>query len=113
MRLFLPSLSLFQYASALAVVDQYIAKESPVAKAGLLANIGSKGSRAPGTLVSSPFFFFFVSINHASFVKPGVVVASPSTQDPNYFFTWTRDSSLVFKTLIDQYVLVLFLADLP
>jgi len=28
---------------------------------------------------------------------------SPSTTDPNYVFIWTRDSSLVFKTIIDGY----------
>lgn len=34
--------------------------------------------------------------------KPGVVIASPSTTDPNYLYSWVRDSSLVFKSLIDQ-----------
>lgn len=33
------------------------------------------------------------------------VVASPSQTNPDYFYTWTRDSSLVFKALIDQYTL--------
>ncbi|RDB14710.1 hypothetical protein Hypma_016313 [Hypsizygus marmoreus] len=70
----------------LAVVDQYVTKEAPIAKAGVLANIGSKGSRSAGA-------------------KPGVVIASPSTQDPDYLYTWTRDSSLVFKNIIDQYTL--------
>ena len=32
------------------------------------------------------------------------MIASPSTTNPNYLFTWTRDSSLVFKALIDQFV---------
>jgi glucoamylase len=32
-----------------------------------------------------------------------VVVASPSTVNPNYYYSWRRDSALVFKTLIDQY----------
>jgi len=36
-------------------------------------------------------------------VQPGVVIASPSTTDPDYLYTWVRDSSLVFKALIDQY----------
>ncbi|KAI8978782.1 glucoamylase [Trametes punicea] len=65
-------------------VDAYIASESPIAKAGVLANIGPDGSKSHGA-------------------KPGVVVASPSTEDPNYLYTWTRDSSLVFKLLIDQF----------
>jgi glucoamylase len=32
------------------------------------------------------------------------VIASPSS-NPNYFYTWTRDSALVLKALIDQYTL--------
>lgn len=32
-------------------------------------------------------------------------MASPSQTNPDYFYTWTRDSSLVFKALIDQYTL--------
>ncbi|CAL1712389.1 unnamed protein product [Somion occarium] len=60
------------------------ASESPIAKAGVLANIGPNGAKSQGA-------------------KPGVVIASPSTSDPDYLFTWTRDSSLVFKALIDQF----------
>ncbi|KAF8532561.1 glucoamylase [Gautieria morchelliformis] len=66
-------------------VDSYVQSETPIAKAGVLANIGPNGSKASG-------------------VASGIVIASPSTTNPDYFFTWTRDSSLVFKTLIDQYV---------
>ncbi|THH26533.1 hypothetical protein EUX98_g7660 [Antrodiella citrinella] len=65
-------------------VDSYVSSESPIAKAGLLANIGPSGSKANGA-------------------KAGLVIASPSTSNPNYLYTWTRDSSLVFKTLIDQF----------
>jgi glucoamylase len=36
-------------------------------------------------------------------VQPGMVVASPSTEDPNYFYHWVRDSSLVFKLIIDLF----------
>nr|BAU78332.1 glucoamylase2 [Pholiota microspora] len=67
-----------------SVADLYVAKESPTAKAGLLANIGPSGSKASGA-------------------KAGLVIASPSTTNPNYLFTWTRDSALVFKTIIDQF----------
>ncbi|KIJ22346.1 glycoside hydrolase family 15 protein, partial [Sphaerobolus stellatus SS14] len=52
---------------------------------GVLANIGPSGSKSQGA-------------------KAGIVIASPSQTNPDYFFTWTRDSSLVFKALIDQYV---------
>ncbi|KAF8798899.1 glycoside hydrolase family 15 protein [Phlegmacium glaucopus] len=67
-----------------STVDQYLATESPIAKAGLLANIGPSGSKSSGAAA-------------------GVVIASPSTTNPNYLFSWTRDSSLVFKTIIDQF----------
>ncbi|GLB38611.1 putative starch binding domain containing protein [Lyophyllum shimeji] len=72
------------FAQSSTVVDQYVASESPIAKAGVLANIGSSGSRSSGA-------------------KSGVVIASPSTSNPNYLYTWIRDSALVFKCLIDQY----------
>jgi glucoamylase len=65
-------------------VESYIAREAFIAKTGVLANIGSEGSKCKGA-------------------KPGVVIASPSTFDPDYLYTWTRDSALVFKMLIDQY----------
>lgn len=34
----------------------------------------------------------------------GCVVASPSTDNPNYFYQWTRDSALVARTLIQTFV---------
>jgi glucoamylase len=34
---------------------------------------------------------------------PGVIVASPSRQDPDYFFHWVRDAGLVSDVLIDMY----------
>lgn len=89
--------------SAQQNVPSYISSETPIAKAGILANIGSNGAKSQGA-------------------KPGIVIASPSATNPNYLFTWTRDSSLVvpsyiphmlnadltlskvFKALIDQYV---------
>ncbi|KAF8158200.1 glucoamylase [Crassisporium funariophilum] len=67
-----------------STVDQYVATESPIAKAGMLANIGPSGAKASGA-------------------KAGVVIASPSATNPPYLFTWTRDSSLVFKAIIDQF----------
>ncbi|KAF8443015.1 glycoside hydrolase family 15 protein [Boletus edulis BED1] len=84
MRRFL--LTLLAVKAVCSPVDTYIATESPIAKAGLLANIGSSGSLSSGAY-------------------PGIVIASPSTTNPNYLYTWVRDSSLVFKTLIDQYTL--------
>lgn len=34
-------------------------------------------------------------------VSPGMVVASPSRENPNYYFDWVRDTSLSMKALID------------
>ncbi|KAI5118802.1 hypothetical protein M0805_005144 [Coniferiporia weirii] len=89
MRLFTLAVSLLGLASvsplgAAVSVDSYVATESIVAKAGVLANIGPNGAKSQGA--------------HA-----GIVVASPSTTNPDYVYTWTRDSSLVFKMLIDQF----------
>lgn len=67
------------YLAVLSVqqnVDSYVQSETPIAKAGVLANIGPNGSKSSGAAA-------------------GVVIASPSTTNPDYLFTWTRDSSLV------------------
>jgi glucoamylase len=32
------------------------------------------------------------------------VVASPGTQNPGYLYSWTRDSALVFKFLIEDFM---------
>jgi glucoamylase len=88
---------LFSTASALKVpasvdkrqlsstVSSWVTTESPIAKAGLLANIGPDGAKDGGA-------------------KSGVVIASPSTSNPDYLYAWTRDSSLVYKWIIDQFV---------
>ncbi|KAB5589382.1 Glucoamylase [Ceratobasidium theobromae] len=65
--------------------DAFQISEYPIAKAGVLANIGDKGSKSQGA-------------------HKGVVVASPSTTDPDYVYTWTRDSALVYKVLVDMYI---------
>jgi glucoamylase len=70
------------YAQSSAA-DSYFANEVPKAKAGVLANIGPSGSKSSGAF-------------------PGIVIASPSTSSPDYLYTWTRDSSLTLKALIDQ-----------
>ncbi len=66
-----------------SLVDAYYARESPIAKAGVLANIGTLGSKSSGA-------------------KPGVVIASPSSSNPDYLYTWTRDSAIALRALIDQ-----------
>lgn len=59
--------------------------EYPIALSGLYANIGPNGSKASGA-------------------ASGVVIASPSTSNPDYLYTWIRDASLVYKYIIDRYV---------
>ncbi|KAK0630639.1 Six-hairpin glycosidase-like protein [Bombardia bombarda] len=64
-------------------VDAFIATEREIALKGVLANIGPNGTKVPGAAA-------------------GIVIASPSKTDPNYFYTWTRDAALTLKTLIDE-----------
>jgi glucoamylase len=66
-------------------LDSFIKSESSVAIEQLLCNIGSDGCNSQG-------------------VASGVVIASPDTEDPDYFFTWTRDAALVFKYVIDRFI---------
>lgn len=40
----------------------------------------------------------------ANIAQPGVIIASPSTSDPDYFYTWTRDSALTIDTLVDEFI---------
>ncbi|KAF8555761.1 Six-hairpin glycosidase, partial [Imleria badia] len=56
-------------AAVSSTVDDYVSTESPIANAGLLANIGPSGAMASGAY-------------------PGVVIASPSTENPNYLYSW-------------------------
>ncbi|KAJ5737957.1 Glucoamylase [Penicillium malachiteum] len=67
---------------AAASLDSYIAKESVRSYQGIMDNLGNKGVKAPGTAA-------------------GLFIASPNTANPDYFYTWTRDSALTFKCLID------------
>lgn len=63
-------------------VDSFVETETPIALSRLLCNIGSTGCYASG-------------------VRSGVVLASPSQNNPDYFYTWTRDSALTLKEVID------------
>lgn len=66
-------------------LTSWLASESSVALQGVLNNVGSSGSKVSGA-------------------KSGIVVASPSKSNPDYFYTWTRDAALVFKALVDQFL---------
>ncbi|KAF2467875.1 uncharacterized protein BDR25DRAFT_316495 [Lindgomyces ingoldianus] len=56
-----------------------------IALQGVLNNIRPNGTEAPGAY-------------------PGIIVASTSTENPNYFYMWTRDSALTMKMLIDEFL---------
>ncbi|PMD45419.1 carbohydrate-binding module family 20 protein [Hyaloscypha variabilis F] len=66
-------------------VDSFIATESPIALTDMLCNIGSAGACASGA-------------------DSGIVVASPDKTNPDYFYTWTRDSALTFKCIVDTFI---------
>jgi glucoamylase len=38
-------------------------------------------------------------------VRPGMVVASPSRSNPDYYFDWVRDTALTYRALVDYYEL--------
>ncbi|KAH6658983.1 1, 4-alpha-D-glucan glucohydrolase [Truncatella angustata] len=67
-------------------VNAFITAERPIALQGALNNIGPNGSQAEGAAA-------------------GYVVASPSKVNPDYFYTWSRDSALTLKMIIDEFLL--------
>ncbi|KAL7266620.1 glycoside hydrolase 15 protein [Rhizina undulata] len=62
---------------------EWLAAESPIADAALKRNIGSSSN---------------------TLIPTGVVIASPATSSPDYYYQWTRDASTVVAYLIDEYV---------
>ncbi|KAI0412087.1 family 15 glycosyl hydrolase [Xylaria grammica] len=65
-------------------VNDFIATEEQIAIDQLLCNIGSGGCHSQG-------------------VSSGLVIASPSKSEPDYFYTWTRDAALVFKAVVERF----------
>ncbi|KAI8583012.1 hypothetical protein K450DRAFT_196587 [Umbelopsis ramanniana AG] len=61
--------------------SKYLKNEDPIAVQRILDNIGPNLG-----------------------AKAGIVVASPSTEDPNYFYTWTRDGALTMKSLVERLI---------
>ncbi|KAI5306530.1 hypothetical protein KEM56_000427 [Ascosphaera pollenicola] len=66
-------------------LDDWLEQGSQKALQGILNNIGSGGSKVDGA-------------------STGIVVASPSKSDPDYFYTWTRDAAMVMKAIVDEYI---------
>jgi len=67
-----------------ASIESFMESESSVALRGLLCNIGNQGCEASG-------------------VPNGVVIASPSKSNPDYWYTWTRDAALVMKAIVERF----------
>ncbi|KAI5481605.1 glucoamylase/glucan 1,4-alpha-glucosidase-like protein [Pseudohyphozyma bogoriensis] len=68
-------------------LDVWIREQDARSLQGVLANVGPTGE------YSGP-----------EGAKKGIVVASPTTTDPNYVYTWTRDAALVTKALLEHSV---------
>ncbi|RVD84638.1 uncharacterized protein DFL_006377 [Arthrobotrys flagrans] len=64
-------------------LDAWLATEASFAQSALLKNIGSSNN---------------------TIVNPGVIIASPSTSSPNYFYQWTRDGSIVMEHIVSEYL---------
>ncbi len=85
-------------------LDAFVKKQRAISLQSVLNNIGPDGSRVPGA-------------------GAGVIVASPSTVNPNCkfavniinhiletdgmvdFYTWTRDAALTMKMIVDEFLL--------
>ncbi|GFF35707.1 glucoamylase [Aspergillus udagawae] len=65
-------------------LDTWLATETTVSLNGILANVGADGA-------------------YAKSAKPGIIIASPSTSNPDYYYTWTRDAALTMKVLVDLF----------
>ncbi|XMA18144.1 hypothetical protein WAI453_010935 [Rhynchosporium graminicola] len=83
----LTSLLPFTASSSLESRDlnTFITAERARALQGVKDNIGPDGGKVPGA-------------------GAGFVVASPSRVDPPYFYTWTRDSALTMKMIVDEFI---------
>ncbi|KAJ5389659.1 Glucoamylase [Penicillium cataractarum] len=67
-----------------ADLASFISKEGQRSIVGISENLGGKGSKTPGTAA-------------------GLFIASPNMANPDYYYTWTRDSALTIKCLIDLF----------
>ncbi|KAI9679348.1 MAG: Glucoamylase, intracellular sporulation-specific [Caeruleum heppii] len=65
-------------------LEEWLAAEEVIAYDRLLANIAPGGSNTEDAVY-------------------GTVIASPSKEEPNYFFQWTRDAAIIMSTLLRDY----------
>ncbi|KAK9236673.1 Six-hairpin glycosidase-like protein [Lipomyces kononenkoae] len=66
--------------------ESWLSLQSARSFDGILANIGPDGANVVGQNV-----------------QPGVVVASPSHDHPDYFYHWVRDGAITIRVLVDEY----------
>ncbi|KAL0933072.1 glucoamylase [Colletotrichum truncatum] len=66
-------------------LDDFIVRQRDFSLQSTRNNIGPKGSMVEGA-------------------GPGIVIASPSKTDPDYFYTWTRDAALTMKMVVDEFI---------
>ncbi|KAB8298302.1 hypothetical protein EYC80_002031 [Monilinia laxa] len=78
------SISPRESAASYSNLNKFIASERRIALQGVLNNIGPDGSKVAGA--------------------GNYVVASPSKMNPDYFYTWTRDSALTLKMIVDEFI---------
>ncbi|KAA8571273.1 hypothetical protein EYC84_000600 [Monilinia fructicola] len=71
-------------AASYSSLNAFISFERRIALQGVLNNIGPDGSKVAGA--------------------GNYVVASPSKANPDYFYTWTRDSALTLKMIVDEFI---------
>ncbi|CAK7238438.1 glycoside hydrolase 15 protein [Sporothrix eucalyptigena] len=67
---------------ATTTASAWLVSESAISLERILSNIGATGQ-------------------YALSADSGIIIASPSTDNPDYYYTWTRDSALVIKTLVE------------
>jgi len=65
-------------------LDAWIAQERDIAVAGILANIGPNGALAQNA-------------------SRGVVIAAPGVVNPDYRYSWTRDSALTLHAIEEEF----------
>ncbi|KAF1972154.1 glucoamylase I precursor [Bimuria novae-zelandiae CBS 107.79] len=84
-----PSASALSHAQAplRESLDDWIAREESIALNRLLANIKPGG----------------VNVQSDQNVADGTVIASPSKEDPDYWYQWVRDAAITTNTLVDLY----------
>ncbi|KAK9364625.1 Six-hairpin glycosidase-like protein [Lipomyces kononenkoae] len=81
-----PFLSSYSDSSEDSDFESWLSVQSSRSFEGILANIGPDGVNVAGQNV-----------------QPGVVVASPSHDHPNYFYHWVRDGAITMLALVDEY----------